>query len=103
MDNLKLKILQKLLDHLEEGDAMDIQDQMKPKPKVVGIDVKEMGVKSKDPMEEGSDEPGPMEKLLEQKEEQSESPEEERKELGQGDGDDLSDDELEELIRERMK
>lgn len=98
---LRMRILDQLLHHLEESDANDLR----PKPDGMGIEVMKVDADPKDPMMEHADdtnerEPessgkGPMEELMSGKS---------GMEKGNGDKDDeeLSDDELDELVKQHL-
>lgn len=91
---LKTRILDQLLSHLESMDASDL----KPKPKELGVEVTSPdGKEMKDDEMKGAVK-GPMEKLMEEK---SETPAEEAAEPK--DEDDMSDEELAELLKEHLK
>jgi hypothetical protein len=95
MNELKLRILDQLLQHLEGLDA----NELRPKPKEGELQVTAIGVKPKDALEGDAGEKGPMEKLMEEK---AETPEQEAAEP-KDDDDEVSDDELEELLKEHLK
>lgn len=102
---LKMKILGQLLSHLESLDA----GELRGKPKEASVEVTKVGLDPKAALDEhegddaGDAEKGPMEKLMEEKGETPEQEALEQKDEPKGDGDELSDDELEELIKEHLK
>jgi hypothetical protein len=89
---LRMRVLDQLLQHLESLDA----GELRPKPRDGELEVTTVGVKPGEEPEGGDK--GPMEKLLDEKE----SPEAEATEP-KDDEDDVSDDELEELVREHLR
>lgn len=98
---LKKRLLDALMEHCLNKDA----EKLTPKPKMVGMEVEMVGKK---PVEEMHDaineekpgmEKGPMEKLMEAKGEYSDMPEDMDMTKMEPSDDDMTDEELEELVR----
>lgn len=112
-NDLKRKVLQEILAHLESKDGMELRP-----PKVMGVEVDMVGKDpmdkkpmdemhdamsaGRDPMAEGDDDKGPMEKLMDAKGTESDLP----NDVSPGDmkpGHGMSPEEIEELLREYEK
>lgn len=105
-NKIKMKVLEELMNHLESGDAEDLR----PKPKAVGIEVTEVTPIKDDGMDAGEademgspSDKGPMEQLMADKEGEDAAADpavQADDEASPADDEELSDEELEELIRE---
>lgn len=102
MQNLRQRILEQLVSHLEGMDADDLRPAPPEMPEAVAVEVSPMDVEPKDPLmekaDEGGSDKGPMDELLADADEGQES--EEAPEGDEDDHEELSDEELEEMLRE---